>query len=149
MGLNTFFPLAQHLGLEISYWVNGTLWCHSVSLPFNRSNTLPVYNLHFSSTWLTTQEINRGYKTCTNLNLERVKHLFYPLEIKQLTFRIGTYRKPFILNRKSIKWLSPETGVVYDIDNSNKAPHFCCDECCHYQPTTFNFWCVTSGSRDG
>lgn len=91
----SFFPLGQHLGLEISskwYFV-----VSSVSLPFNKSNTLPVYNLHSPSTRLTTQEINRGYKTCTNLNLEKVKHLFYSLEIKQPTFRTGTYKEPFIL----------------------------------------------------
>lgn len=55
--------------------------------------TMLIYLLEGSpSTWLTTQEINKGYKTCTNLNLERVKHLVYPLEVKQLALKIGVYR---------------------------------------------------------
>lgn len=29
-------------------------------------------------------------------------------------------------------------GVEYDLDNSNKAPHFCHNEWCHYQFTTFD-----------
>lgn len=116
------------------------MWCHSVSLPFNKSNTLPMYNLYISSTWLTTQEINRGYKTCIHLNLERRKCLFYPLEMKQPTFRIGAYKEPSILKQKKHKM---EVGEEYDVDNSNNVPHFCYNECCHYQPTTFILWCVT------
>lgn len=64
----------------------------------------PVYNLHSSSTQLTTQEIDRGYKTCTNLNLERVKYLFYPLGTKQLALGVETYGELF-RNTKSTKWL--------------------------------------------
>ena len=107
----------------------------SISLPFNRPNTLPVYNLQSPSTWLTTQEINRDYKTCTNLNLKKVKHLFYPLEIKQLTFRIRASKEiECILKQNEHKMSIPET--VVDIANSNKAPQCFCNECYPYQPTT-------------